>query len=161
VSLRDGDSLEWKDGSTLRVLHTPGHARGHISLLYDAERALFCGDCIPLRGEMPIYEDVIALVKSIKRLRNTGGLELLLSSWDVPRHGCEVYEVMDEALSYFQDIHRTVSQARTELDAADVPMIAKQVSQKLGLPETALTPLLFKTVEAHLRVGEYRDLVAL
>jgi glyoxylase-like metal-dependent hydrolase (beta-lactamase superfamily II) len=107
--LHDGDSLELSDGSALRVVHTPGHAKGHISLLYDADRSLFSGDCIPLRGEMPIYEDAIASVKSIKRLRDIRGLELLLSSWDVPRHGRQIYEVMDEALSYLQDIHRTVS----------------------------------------------------
>lgn len=158
--LHDGDSLELRDGSALRVVHTPGHAKGHISLLYEADRSLFCGDCIPLRGEMPIYEDAIASVKSIKRLRDISGLELLLSSWDMPRHGRQIYEVMDEALAYLQDIHRTVSQAKTELGAADVPMIARQVSRKLGLPETSLNPLFFKTVEAHLRVSDYRDLLA-
>ncbi len=159
--LHDGDSLELRDGSALKVMHTPGHAKGHISLLYEADRSLFCGDCVPLRGAMPVYEDVFALVRSIKRLGAVSGLELLLSSWDVPRRGRQIYEVMDEALSYIQDIHQTVRQVRTELGAADVPMIAREVSRKLGFPETVLAPPFFKTVEAHLRVSEYRDPLAL
>jgi hydroxyacylglutathione hydrolase len=145
----------------LRVVHTPGHAKGHIALLYDADKALFCGDCIPLRGEMPIYEDAIASVKSIKRLRDIKGLELLLSSWDVPRHGRRIYEMMDEALAYIQDIHRAVRQAKAEMGAADVPVIAGQVYRELGLPETALNPPFFKTVEAHLKVSDCCDLLTL
>jgi len=158
--LHDGDNLELRDGSALRIVHTPGHAKGHISLLYEADRALFCGDCIPLRGEMPIYEDAIASVKSIRRLKEIGGLDLLLSSWDMPRQGRQIYEMMDEALGYLQDIHRTVGKVKIELGAADLPMIARQVGRELGLPETALNPLFFKTVEAHLRVSDCRDLLA-
>jgi len=159
--LHDGDSLELKDGSALMAVHTPGHAKGHIALLYDVDKALFCGDCVPLRGGMPIYDDAIASVKSIKRLRDIKGLELLLSSWDVPRHGRRIYEVMDEALAYIQDIHRAVRQAKAELGPADVPVIAGQVCRKLGLPETALNPPFFKTVEAHLKVSDCRDLLSL
>jgi hypothetical protein len=109
---------------------------------------------------MPIYEDAIASVKSIRRLREIGGLELLLSSWDMPRQGRQIYEMVDEALGYLQDIHRTVGKVKTELGAADLPMIARQVGRELGLRETALNPLFFKTVEAHLRVSDCRDLLA-
>lgn len=159
--LQDGDTIDLGDGGMLRVIHTPGHAKGHISLLYELDRTLFCGDCIPVRGETPIYEDAIASVKSIKRLRSINGLELLLSSWDVPHRGHQIYEVMDQALAYVQNIHCAVRQARSELDNADMPTLARVVIRKLGLPETALNSLFLRTIEAHSRVNEYPDLSAL
>jgi hydroxyacylglutathione hydrolase len=160
-TLADGDSLDLVGGNVLKVLHTPGHSRGHISLLYEAEKALFSGDCIPVPGDMPIYEDVIATVKSVKRLRGVGGLQVLLSSWDLPRRGPEIYEAMDEALAFIQDVHKVVREAKTELGNAPMPEIARLVCQKLGLPEMAMNPLFFRTVEAHLRVSDHADLLTL
>ena len=159
--LQDGDTLELGDGSSLRVIHTPGHAKGHISLLYEQDKTLFCGDCIPVRGEVPIYDDAIASAKSIKRLRDISELELLLSSWDVPRRGRQIYEMMDQALAYVQDIHSAVRQVRSRLGAADMPTVAREVIQKLGLPEIALNPLFFRTIEAHSRVIDYPDISVL
>lgn len=157
-SLQDGDTINLGDGSTLRVIHTPGHAKGHISLLYESERTLFCGDCIPVRGEMPIYEDAIASMRSIKRLRDLSGLELLLSSWDMPRRGRQIYEMMEQALAYIQNIHSTVRDIRSELGAMDTPTLAKETIRKLGLSETSLNPLFFRTIESHLRVVDYPDI---
>jgi len=157
-SLQDNDAITLGDGSTLKVIHTPGHSKGHISLLYEAERTLFSGDCSPVRGEMPIYEDTIASIRSIKRLRELSGLELLLSSWDMPRRGRQIYEMMDRAVSYIQNIHSIVRDIRSGLGAMDIPTLARETILKLGLPETSLNPLFFKTIESHLRVIDYPDI---
>jgi hydroxyacylglutathione hydrolase len=159
--LRDGDTVELADGNSLRVIHTPGHARGHVSLLYESEKTLFCGDCIPVQGETPMYEDAVASVKSVKRLRDIGGLELLLSSWDTPRRGRQIYETMDQGMACIQNVHSAVRQVRSELDAADTPKLASAVAKKLGLPDVALNPLFFRTIEAHLRVVDFPDLSTL
>ncbi len=43
--LVDGDYLEFATGS-IRVIHTPGHTPGSCSFLREADRTLFCGDCV-------------------------------------------------------------------------------------------------------------------
>lgn len=47
-TLADGDEIALAEGGagawTLRVLHTPGHARGHLCFLHERTRSLFCGD---------------------------------------------------------------------------------------------------------------------
>jgi glyoxylase-like metal-dependent hydrolase (beta-lactamase superfamily II) len=43
--VRDGDLLEM-DGSTLRVLHTPGHTTGHICLIEETRSLVLTGDLI-------------------------------------------------------------------------------------------------------------------
>jgi glyoxylase-like metal-dependent hydrolase (beta-lactamase superfamily II) len=42
--LKDGDELDVAGG--LRVVHTPGHTPGHVSLLHPASGVLVTGDCI-------------------------------------------------------------------------------------------------------------------
>ncbi len=42
-SVAEGDHVA-VGGATAHVLDTPGHTRGHIAYVFDAEHALFCGD---------------------------------------------------------------------------------------------------------------------
>ena len=43
--LRDAMELEFTSG-VLKVLHTPGHTPGSCSFVREANRTLFCGDCV-------------------------------------------------------------------------------------------------------------------
>ena len=56
--LRDGDELDV--GGGLRVVHTPGHTPGHVSLLHPGSGVLVTGDCIqrarhPVVAEVPVH----------------------------------------------------------------------------------------------------------
>jgi glyoxylase-like metal-dependent hydrolase (beta-lactamase superfamily II)/8-oxo-dGTP pyrophosphatase MutT (NUDIX family) len=62
-TLRDGDTIDL-DGTTLRAMHTPGHAPGHIAFYDAARRVLFGGDLVsglstilvgPAEGDMDAY----------------------------------------------------------------------------------------------------------
>lgn len=50
--LHDGDSLDWCGGC--RVIATPGHTPGHISLLMENESIIITGDAIALKGGCPV-----------------------------------------------------------------------------------------------------------
>ena len=45
VALAEGDSVAVGDASA-HVLETPGHTRGHIAYVFDAEQVLLCGDTL-------------------------------------------------------------------------------------------------------------------
>lgn len=93
-------SLENFGGLTLQMIHTPGHSSGSISLWCAEEKALFSADAIPILEDMPIYQDILASVQFIRRLKRIEGIKLLLSAWDGPRAGGEAYQVMDKGLEY-------------------------------------------------------------
>ncbi len=107
VELKEGDSIELDDGLSLDVLHTPGHSAGSVSLWLARERVLFSGDAVPLPGDMPIFNDYRASVASLERMRACKA-ELLLSAWDVPRHGDEVRQRLDDAMAWLVFIRETV-----------------------------------------------------
>jgi len=87
--LVEGDIIEADDtgAGEMLVFHTPGHSYGSISLHLQSERALFSGDAIPVAGDLPVYDNAVLSVKSVKRLRGFAGIRVLLSSWDDPRRG--------------------------------------------------------------------------
>lgn len=100
--LKDDEIIEPEDGMKLRVIYTPGHSRGSVSLLFENERILICADSLVLPGGFPIYEDVAQTVASIKKLKEISNLEVLLSSWDEPRYGTDIYITMDASLDYLK-----------------------------------------------------------
>lgn len=158
-ALKDGDALDLGDGNILKVVHTPGHSRGSVSLLLEPDGALFSGDAIPMAGGIPIYEDVFSSIRSIRRLKEMQGLQLLLASWDEPRHADLVYPLMEEGLRYFQYIHEVVLKEKAGSPSSDLMALGARVLKDLGLPETALIPIFFKSIEAHLKVNRYQDLL--
>jgi hydroxyacylglutathione hydrolase len=158
--LEDGEVLDLDGDHTLDliVFSTPGHSPGSISLLLRSDGVLFSGDAIPVPGDLPVYDDVIALVRSIKRLDNIDGVRQLLSSWDQPREGILAYQRMTDALLYLQRIHDAVITAAG--DKTPDPMeLCRKTAGILGLPPQAATPLLARTFAANLRIRDRKNLL--
>ena len=157
--ISDGDVID-PDGTEeyeIQVFHTPGHSQGSISLLLQAEGALFCGDAVPVDGDLPVYDDAKESVQSIKRLKSIRGIRVLLSSWDEPRKGRIVYEQMNRALAYLLKIHTPVVIASA--DGTTDPMgVAKKTAELLGVPPQVVTPLLARTLASNLKSRDYKDL---
>jgi hydroxyacylglutathione hydrolase len=157
--LKDGDTLELGEGLLLKVIHTPGHSKGSISLVLEPNGVLFSADAIPMRGGVPIYDDVLSSIDSIRRLKKWKGLKTLLASWDEPRHGEEVYSLIEEGLLHFQQLHDTVRLVRAKSPGADLTALGSRVLQAMNLPQTALIPIVIRSIEAHLRVADRDDLL--
>jgi len=119
-----------------------------------ADGALFSGDAIPPVGGLPIYADVPAAVKSIRKLREIPGLKALFSSWHDPVQGEKVYQVMDESLAYIQKIHDLVRQEKAQSPVLNPKELTIRVLKGLALPESLLNPIVITTVEAHLKESQ-------
>ena len=160
-ALEDGDFLKLDNDLQLDVLHTPGHSRGSIALWLARDRALFSGDAVPRPGEVPIYEDAVASARSMQRLRALAGIRVLLSSWDEPRTGEQAYQALDEGLAYLQRVHErviTVAEHNPHLNPRE---LCAPVLDALGLPTSSANPLIARSVEAHLAVRDYHNLLTL
>jgi len=72
--LMDGDSIEPDEtrAGEMQVFHTPGHSAGSLSLFLHNEGALFSGDVIPVTGDLPVYDDALLSVRSIKNSKRYG-----------------------------------------------------------------------------------------
>jgi glyoxylase-like metal-dependent hydrolase (beta-lactamase superfamily II) len=159
--LNEGDSIEpdeTREGE-MQVFSTPGHSAGSISLFMHNEGALFSGDAIPIPGDIPVYNDALLSVRSVNKLKTIRGIRVLLSSWDKPHKDGYAYRQMDMALKYLQYIHEVV------LDSAgmgnpDLMELTIKSAAILGLPPTAVSPLLARTFAANLRVRDRKNLLS-
>ena len=157
--LADGDVID-SDGTEeyeLQVFHTPGHSAGSISLLEQGEGALFCGDAIPVYGDLPVYDDTRQSVRSVKKLQAIRGIRHLLSSWDKPREGGAAYKQMNRALEYLLEIYKTVLAEAGE-GSDDLMEITRKTALALGLPSEAVNPLLARTIAANILAKDITDL---
>ncbi len=147
-TLQDGGVVQLEDGLSLEVFHTPGHSKGSVSLLLREDSAVFCGDAVPLKGDIPIYEDLQATISSINELKSLD-IDFLLSSWDEPRKGEEAYKVVEESLQYLETIHRTVLQLSSDR-SIDLQELTSKVLEELGFPPKAANPLVVRSFQSNL-----------
>ena len=157
--LEDGNIIDMDDGLRLEVFHTPGHSRGSISLLFREDKALFTGDAVPIAGDLPIYDDVLASVNSIKKLKLIDGIDFLLASWDDPQRGEGVYQRMDEALRYLQRIHEAVASVAGDGSSLEPAEFCSAVLEELGIPAMAANPLVVRSFAANLKIIDRPDLL--
>ncbi|MCK9566084.1 MAG: MBL fold metallo-hydrolase [Methanothrix sp.] len=163
-TLQEGDILHLAGGLTLRVLHTPGHSPGSISLWLAEDSAIFSADAVPIAGDMPIYQDILESVQSILKLASIPQIEFLLAAWDEPRRGSEAYRIMDEGLQYLRHIHRSVLKVAGKNPVPlnlDRMQLCRRVLVELGLPPIMANPLVAASFQASLweEVRDQRDLM--
>ena len=155
IDLEDGDEFELDGKLNLKVIHTPGHSQGSISLFIREEKILVTGDVVPLKGDLPIYDDYQASLESINKLKNIDKLKWLLSSWDDPQQGDELYLIFEEALDYLKTINDTVDKVSENEEDTDSVEFTKKVLKELGIPEIAANPIVQRSFQANLReLGE-------
>jgi hydroxyacylglutathione hydrolase len=157
--LVDGDILEPDDTRVekMQVFHTPGHSPGSISLFMDREGALFSGDAIPVRGDLPVYDDALASMQSVQRLRGLAGIRVLLSAWEEPSTGEDANRQMDRAMAYLQTIHEVVCAVAAQ-GSPDLMELTGKAAAAIGLPPQAVTPMLARTFAANLRERDRKSL---
>jgi glyoxylase-like metal-dependent hydrolase (beta-lactamase superfamily II) len=161
-TLQDGDILDL-DYVSMQVLHTPGHSSGSICLWLPNAGALFSADAVPVPGSMPIYQDILASVRSIQKLRRMQGIKFLLSAWDEPRLDGDAYRVMDEGLAYLQSIHNAVLKVAGDRgpDAGpDAMQFCSRVLAELGLPAAMANPLVAGPFQSSLKLCDQQDLLS-
>jgi glyoxylase-like metal-dependent hydrolase (beta-lactamase superfamily II)/8-oxo-dGTP pyrophosphatase MutT (NUDIX family) len=105
--LEDGEVVALSGGERFRVLHTPGHAAGHVALLEERRGSLFSGDLVS--GVSTVLVDsapgsMAAYLRSLERIRDAGARTLF------PGHG---FPFIDPAKGVQHVIdHRLAREAR-------------------------------------------------
>ena len=139
--IEDNDLIELEEGLSIKVIHTPGHSKGSLSLLIENEKILICADCLLLPGNLPIYENVIAAVNSINKLKKIENIQWLLSSWDNPVKGIEIKTKMSQSIAYFKAIHKYIARIEKVKELAPLDL-CKKIIGDMGLPSVAVNPLV-------------------
>jgi glyoxylase-like metal-dependent hydrolase (beta-lactamase superfamily II)/8-oxo-dGTP pyrophosphatase MutT (NUDIX family) len=145
TALRHGDRIELGADTTLRVIHTPGHASNHLCYLLEQEKLLFTGDHL-MQGSTVVINppdgDMQAYLRSLRMLLDED-LE-----WLAPGHGF----LMGQPHAV---VHKTVAH-RLQREAKVVAAIGQ-----LGRGDVdALLPVVYADVPPRLHAVAARSLRA-
>lgn len=107
--LEDGDELvlEGPAPSRWTVLHTPGHAPGHVCLLEEGSRALVVGDMVASVGTILIAPGDGDMAVYLAQLERLGGLGAKVA---LPAHGDPIDAPADLFRRYV--VHRLLREAK-------------------------------------------------
>lgn len=149
--LEDGENLLLKDEAgapfALKILHAPGHARGHLCF-YDEEKGfLLSSDNVVGSGSVliaPPEGDMRDYLNSLERMRNLLNLRFLCGS-----HGAAVFDARGKIESYIAHrLEREKQILRAIESGAQTPREIVEAVYTDVSPE--LWSLAEKSVEAHL-----------
>jgi glyoxylase-like metal-dependent hydrolase (beta-lactamase superfamily II) len=140
-----GEILELEKNIICKAIHTPGHSKGSISLLFEEEKSLFTADALAFPGDLPIYEDISTCITSITTLQKIENIENLFSSWEPPIQGQEkIRKRMDESIAYLKRIHTAVINNISNVKDQNIMELCQKVVSELGLPPFAANLLVAK-----------------
>ena len=149
--LGGGEILELEKGLLCKIIHTPGHSKGSISLLFEEDKSLFTADVLIYPGDLPIYEDISVCLRSIKMLQQINSVENLFSSWEPPIQGQDkIIKRMDESMAYLERIHTAVISNSSINKQQNILELCQKVVSELGLPPFAAMPLVAKAFASSL-----------
>lgn len=151
-TLHDGDVVDL-GGTTLRVIFTPGHSPGSISLFCPEEGALITADALQPVGGLPLYMDAHLVRESLRRLAELSGVQVLYHSHlEQPLTGRDIPAVIQQSLEYIDRVEALAQEARRRLGEASAPEdITREVLAALGLNPPPVMPLTIISVMSHLR----------
>jgi endoribonuclease LACTB2 len=135
------------DAQTLRAIHTPGHAAGHLCLLDLRSQALICGDMVASVGTILIDAeddgDMAVYLEQLERLRALEPRCLL------PAHGPPIWDADAHLLFYLQ--HRKMREGKV-LDAlSPTPRsLDELVPTAYADTDPTVYPLAKRSLRAHL-----------
>lgn len=147
--LSDGQRLDLAPDLHVRVVHCPGHSPGSTCFLLEEEGLVFSGDVIPLPGDMPVYDDPLLSVESLRRLQSLPDLRGVLSAWDAPRLGEDARTTMKNGIGLIERIHAAIRAVSQTVAPTDPLAFCRAALRELQWPEGMANPLVARTFLSH------------
>ncbi|MEO5733551.1 MAG: MBL fold metallo-hydrolase [Rubrivivax sp.] len=149
--LQHGERLRLSADTTLRVLHTPGHASNHLCFLLQEERTLITGDHV-MQGSTVVINppdgDMVAYLQSLHELDQSLEIE-----WLAPGHGFLVdrpHRVLRGLIAHRLRREAKVLTALRKLGSAAPVEVGPLLVQVYDDVAPALHPVAERSLLAHL-----------
>ncbi len=148
--LVDGQSTKVDDDITIENIHSPGHSKGLINLYFKEDKILFTADSIPLKNDIPNYDNFQDLMNSLKAIWENNQYSILLTSWTLPFKNREEIEVLiEDGDNYMRKIDNLVKENYSGNETKPLEFCRKTI-EKLGLSPFLANPITDRAFRSHL-----------
>lgn len=146
--IKDNDVVELEPGLKVKALSTPGHCAGEMSYIVDNH--IFIGDTVPVRGDIPIYIDVLKIKESLYQLSLLQNIDWYYPAWDHIYTKLEIHDILQEGNLLIEKIDKTVKSVFQTDKTLDE--IVYEVCQEMNILHLMTNPLFTQTIESHVRL---------
>jgi hydroxyacylglutathione hydrolase len=148
--LEHGQEISLKNSLTLKIIVSPGHSKGSLNILFKEDRILFTADSIPLKNDIPNYDNYFNLLESLDAIAQSKDYDILLTSWTPPMiESTKSQELIKEGKDYIKIIDMAVKDCYKSSNKNSLEN-CKQVIARLGLPPFLANPITDKAFQSHL-----------
>jgi glyoxylase-like metal-dependent hydrolase (beta-lactamase superfamily II) len=145
--ISEGQKLVICDDVTLKFMHSPGHSKGSLNIEFVEDQILFTADSIPLKNDIPNYENFQDLMNSLEKI-NQADFNVLVSSRTAPlTDKAEIERLIGEGRNYMLAIDSVVKECYGDEKNPDS---CKMAVGKLGLPPFLANPIVDRAFRSHL-----------
>lgn len=149
ILIKDNDILDIDEGLEIKAIHTPGHSKGSTSFVFEKDDVIIVGDAVPVKGDIPIYDDYSTSLKTLEKLENLPYANFLLSSWDTAKEGDEVEITISNGFEVLYAVHTAYLESKAENNSTEITTLTQQVLQKMGFPSKFINPLFIRAIKSH------------
>jgi glyoxylase-like metal-dependent hydrolase (beta-lactamase superfamily II) len=148
--LEHGQILSAGKNITLKVIHAPGHSKGSLNILFKEDNILFTADSIPLKNDIPNYDNYKDLAASLEMIKKYSDASTLLTSWTPPlTNPNEIQTLLAEGEEYIQKIDNVVKKSYAGKEVEPLSFCRKALNI-LGLPAFLTMPIVDKALQSHI-----------
>lgn len=135
---------------TIKIIKSPGHSKGSVNILFIEDKILFTADSIPLKNDIPNYDNYLDLKESLEAISTNRDYKILLTSWTPAISDPEEIKMLiDDGTEYLRKIDRVVKECY-DIDQINSSDNCKKVISKLGLPPFLANPLTDRAFKSHI-----------
>lgn len=141
--------IKANENITIKIIHSPGHSRGSVNILFQEDRILFTADSIPVKNDIPNYDNFNDLVNSLNCIRTNRDYRILLTSWTPAIYDPkEIERFLNESESYLKALDETVKSIYVGEESEPLEFCRKAIF-KLGLPDFYVNPIVDRAFRGH------------
>jgi glyoxylase-like metal-dependent hydrolase (beta-lactamase superfamily II) len=147
----DNQIKKIQDGISIKFIKSSGHSKGSLNMIFEEDKILFTADSIPLKNDIPNYDNYKELMLSLETIKNYTGIKTLLTSWTPPlTDKNEIEELINEGEVYMKQIDTVVKDCYKDKNTNTLEF-CKLVVDKLGLPPYLINPIVDRAFKSHLK----------
>ncbi len=148
--LADKQELTLGEALTAKIIHSPGHSKGSLNVLFREDKVLFTADSVPLKNDIPNYDNYVDLINTLHVIRSDKEYRTLLSSWTPPLSDMtDIENLLAEGEAYMKRIDEAVIECYGKGKAA-FPDSCTEAIAKLGLPSFLANHVVNRAFLSHL-----------
>jgi len=147
--LENGQVLKAAEDVTLQIIHAPGHSKGSLNILFKEDKILFTADSIPLKNDIPNYDNYQDLMTTLDAIKGNIQYTTLLTSWTPPLTcRTEIDNIFSEGEEYMLKIDGAVKESYIGNETEPLSFCKKAISN-LGLPPFLAMPIVDRAFRSH------------